>query len=1197
MNSRAVGSKMSKRQKRQPESFSVGARLQSVYNTILILFRFQLLCQNSPSAAQTGPFQIQLIESPSGSRSFTCKDAIEACKLQNAVLATKAQLEDASNLGFQTCGYGYVQQGKKCETKVYMPRATRHENCRNETGLLSRDAKPLKFDAFCYFEDAGTLLKTEVVTTRQTDIFQLLSPSEDPYPFNLYTAREACRRREGKIACISDLESGLRDGYQSCRHGWAVDGRIIGPSPTSSCTTRDPLFYYSQQGSYTYGIYCGSPKGVDFYNTSIPSIQEALIFCRSKGVRLASLEEVLNVHQNGGKICSAGWVLIGQIVMPRNNSAATCGRNQTGLISLKTSNVLQNETAVNSSAVFCIKLNSDSMQEANGYNTSTGVVQLLSPVSNSPYSFTLAYAMKACLDGGSGIASTKEVASAVARGFNRCRSGWAINGLVIGPADPNNCTNNILYDYGHIHHYERFGAYCRGEHGVYFLNDNLTFEDSLVACKKDGWSLAIITQVLNAVNSSTLTVCSPGWVVEGQILLPRNVSHPKCGKGRKGALQLSAYFGFHTKSGAFCASPGAEREDDLTSTDSAGLLMKGLLIVEPLENLTLTASEAIEICHTVGSRIATVTETRISMKYGYENCRASWVTRPVALGILKNGACYRGDNGTELYNHGELSLWRNMSVFCKGAQGFQLIENPKMNFYQAWAACKKSNARMATSDELLTAAHNGEVTVCSSVWASSGEVVIPRINPLPHCAKNNTRLTILGKTSKITSVLCLIPEKGKEEPYVPPDSFTLFQIPSSRDRLFSFTESRAACDSVGKELATVDHAKSFYRNGLRNSRWSWTLDGRIVGPAAVREQCTASSPIVAFDYQTEVPVSGVLCQGEQGVIVREEDDISFSEAIELCKNENFTVATLSQLLSQRRTTKKINICSNYWFVDGTLIQMGETFRQRKPGTLLNKNYAFCLKDFMTRSAVLAVGRSLLPPAQEVFLVPSKGNGNFTLAEAIRACLARNSVVATRQQVEDKRKTGYETCSWGWALSSQGIWLTANGTTEEEQQNSAVLLLSDSTDEQLYPLCTNLTDPTAFTVHNNTEIFNDAVQSCYSKNLYLSPLDQMTHLPDYLYQSFTHRAVWMYVGQQVLPRVDSNPSCGKGDIGLVTIKAQTNSPASVYCFGSPPPAETDKTHVIKLAVICSTVGLIFIILIFSTCCYKQQNCCRKKQYQL
>ncbi|XP_043938784.1 uncharacterized protein LOC122811177 isoform X2 [Protopterus annectens] len=1001
---------MNKRQDRQLETFSAGARVKFASNTILIFFGLHLLCQNSPSAAEPGLFQVQLIESPAGTGKYTCKNAIEACKLQNAVLATKAQLENALNLGFQTCSYGYVQIRKKCETKVYMPRATRHENCRNETGLLFKDVKSLKFDAFCYFQDTGTLIRTVEVNTRQTDIFQLLSPSEDPYPFNLYTAREACRKREGKIACISELESGLRDGYQSCRHGWAVDGRIIGPSLESSCTAGAQLFYYSQQGSYMYGIYCARSEGIDFYNTSVPSIQEALIFCRNKEARLASLEELLNLHQSGGKICSAGWVLIGQIVMPRNISAATCGRNQTGLISLKAINVLQNETAVNASAVFCIKLYADNIKEkVKGYNTSTGVVQLLSPMSDFPYPFTLAYAMKACLDGGTGIASTKEITFAVARGFNRCRAGWAINGLVIGPADPKNCTNNILYNYGHIQDSERYGAYCRGKQGVYFLNDNFTFEESLAACKKDGWSLAIITQLLAAVNNSVLTVCSPGWVVEGQIMLPRNMSHYKCGKGRKGALQLSAYSGVHTKSGAFCASPGAEKKDDLKSTDSASSLMKGLLSVEPLENHTLTASQAIEICQTVGSRIATVTETRISMKYGYENCRASWVIRPVAFGLLKNGTCYKGDDGTELYDHGELPVWRNMSVFCKSTQGFHFIENPKMNFYQALAACKKFKERMATSDELLTAARNGEIKICSSIWAVSGEVVIPRINPLPQCAKNNTGLFILGKSSKITSVLCVIPEKGKEEPHVPLESSSLFQMPASRDLLFSFTEARSVCDSVGKGLAPLDQAKSAHKKGLRNSRWSWTLDGRIVGPAALSEHCTASSPVVAFDYQAELPAGGVLCQGEHGVNVWEAEDISFSEAIMLCKNKNSTIASLSQLLNHRRTTKKTKICRNYWFVDGTLVQLGEALHQRTSGSLLNKNYAFCQKDHMTRSAVLAVGRSLLPSVQDVFLVPPKDNSNFTMAEAIRACLARNSVVATRQQVEHKMKTGYETC--------------------------------------------------------------------------------------------------------------------------------------------------------------------------------------------
>ncbi|XP_072906058.1 lymphatic vessel endothelial hyaluronic acid receptor 1a [Hemitrygon akajei] len=103
--------------------------------------------------------------------------ARRACQLFYTVLATEAQVQQAWSQGFETCKYGWVEEGYPV-----IPRITPKEPCgKNRTGVVSwKQDRAVLFDAYCFREnDSKRVNACEPLTFRPMAFVTELS-SVDP---------------------------------------------------------------------------------------------------------------------------------------------------------------------------------------------------------------------------------------------------------------------------------------------------------------------------------------------------------------------------------------------------------------------------------------------------------------------------------------------------------------------------------------------------------------------------------------------------------------------------------------------------------------------------------------------------------------------------------------------------------------------------------------------------------------------------------------------------------------------------------------------------------------------------------------------------------------------------------------------------------------------------------------------------------
>ncbi|XP_059829986.1 lymphatic vessel endothelial hyaluronic acid receptor 1a [Hypanus sabinus] len=103
--------------------------------------------------------------------------ARSACQLFDTVLATEAQVQQAWSQGFETCRYGWVEEGYPV-----IPRITPKEPCgKNRTGVVTwKQDHTFLFDAYCFREnDSKRVNACEPLEIRPTPFVTELS-SVDP---------------------------------------------------------------------------------------------------------------------------------------------------------------------------------------------------------------------------------------------------------------------------------------------------------------------------------------------------------------------------------------------------------------------------------------------------------------------------------------------------------------------------------------------------------------------------------------------------------------------------------------------------------------------------------------------------------------------------------------------------------------------------------------------------------------------------------------------------------------------------------------------------------------------------------------------------------------------------------------------------------------------------------------------------------
>ncbi|XP_003412052.1 lymphatic vessel endothelial hyaluronic acid receptor 1 [Loxodonta africana] len=149
-------------------------------------------------------------------------DAKEACRLLGLTLASKAQVETARKYGFETCSYGWVEDG----SSVVIPRILPNPKCgKNGIGVLAwKVLDHQRFRAYCY-NSSDTRINSclpEIITTKYlifntqtstytTEInvsdttYSISSPSSAPALTTAPTPASTSTPRKRKLICVTEV--------------------------------------------------------------------------------------------------------------------------------------------------------------------------------------------------------------------------------------------------------------------------------------------------------------------------------------------------------------------------------------------------------------------------------------------------------------------------------------------------------------------------------------------------------------------------------------------------------------------------------------------------------------------------------------------------------------------------------------------------------------------------------------------------------------------------------------------------------------------------------------------------------------------------------------------------------------------------------------------------------------------------------
>ncbi|XP_072405035.1 hyaluronan and proteoglycan link protein 2 isoform X1 [Chiloscyllium punctatum] len=186
-----------------------------------------------------------------GRYQFTYYQAVQACKEQDAKLATFQQLFEEWQKGLDWCNAGWLEDGT-----VHYPVAVPREPCGGKNlppGIRSygaRDKQRDRFDAFCF----TSTIKGSVYFRRESAMFDYVGGTS------------ACRRDGATVAKVGQVYSAWRfSGLNHCEPGWLADGSVRYPivSPRSRCGGPQPgvrSLGFPRLSHRAYGVYCYKPR-------------------------------------------------------------------------------------------------------------------------------------------------------------------------------------------------------------------------------------------------------------------------------------------------------------------------------------------------------------------------------------------------------------------------------------------------------------------------------------------------------------------------------------------------------------------------------------------------------------------------------------------------------------------------------------------------------------------------------------------------------------------------------------------------------------------------------------------------------------------------------------------------------------------------------------------------------------------------
>ncbi|KAG7276612.1 hypothetical protein CRUP_026457 [Coryphaenoides rupestris] len=178
-------------------------------------------------------------------------DAEQACRDQDAVVATFDQLFQAWQGGFDWCNAGWLIDGS-----VQYPVTKPREPCGGSgtnAGLRTygqQDKSNSRYDVFCFTPEL------------EGEFFWLEQPERLTYD----EAVQACLDDGAEIAKVSHMYAAWKlHGYDRCDAGWLADGSVRYPisNPRKNCSPTEAavrFMGFPDKKQKLYGVYCVKPR-------------------------------------------------------------------------------------------------------------------------------------------------------------------------------------------------------------------------------------------------------------------------------------------------------------------------------------------------------------------------------------------------------------------------------------------------------------------------------------------------------------------------------------------------------------------------------------------------------------------------------------------------------------------------------------------------------------------------------------------------------------------------------------------------------------------------------------------------------------------------------------------------------------------------------------------------------------------------
>ncbi|KAM6930315.1 hyaluronan and proteoglycan link protein 1-like [Xenentodon cancila] len=182
-----------------------------------------------------------------GRYNLNFSSAIEACRKQDAVIASHDQLHEAWQDGLDWCNAGWLSDGS-----VQYPITKPRQPCggsSNRPGLRSyghQDKRMSRFDVFCYASEL------------KGHFYWLVQPER----LTFHEAVQACLDDNAEIAKVGQMYSAWKlEGYDRCDAGWLADGSVRYPisRPRKNCSPTEAAVRFvgfTDKNQKSYGVYC-----------------------------------------------------------------------------------------------------------------------------------------------------------------------------------------------------------------------------------------------------------------------------------------------------------------------------------------------------------------------------------------------------------------------------------------------------------------------------------------------------------------------------------------------------------------------------------------------------------------------------------------------------------------------------------------------------------------------------------------------------------------------------------------------------------------------------------------------------------------------------------------------------------------------------------------------------------------------------